>query len=293
MKLFTPVILLLIITGSPALSQTITPKLKFEQGQKFGITMETKNTITQQAMGQSIDFKVDATGTHSYTVTNATDDNTTLHHEVKKVNFSFDGMGQKRSFDSESEKDMKGPFGKPIKEMKEKPYDMVIDTTGIVLMAFPDKIKASETDSRMAIITNMLKEVMDIVQPPQKGGSSFFKVLPGKAVAIGDTWKESHENESGSSTTNYTLAAITDSTIIVDFTGTSSTVTKAEMMGNETTTTMNTKSSGKIVLDKSSQLVKEKTISMEGTGNTETSFGTLPVTSKTEVKIMVDKNSKE
>lgn len=289
MKLLNIIIFLLVINNSPALSQSVAGKLKFEQGQKFGITMETKNTITQQAMGQSIDFKVNATGVHSYAVTNATDDNTTLHHEVKKINFSFDGMGQKRSFDSDSEKDMNGPFGKPIKDMKEKPYDMVIDPTGLVLMAFPDKIKTSETDSRMAIITNMLKELLDIVQPPQKGDFSFFKVLPEKEVTIGDTWTENRENENGSSTTNYTLATITDSTIVVDFTGTSTTVSKAEMMGNETTTTMNTKSSGKIVLNKATQLVQEKTISMDGTGNTETSFGTLPVTSKTEVKITVDK----
>ena len=289
MKLFSLIIFSLLISSSPALSQNITARLKFDQGQKFGIKMETKNTITQQAMGQSIDFNVDATGIHSYTVTNATNDNTTLHHEVKKINFSFDGMGQKRTFDSESEKDMKGPFGKPIKEMKEKAYDMVIDTTGIVLMTFPDKIKPSETDSRMAIITNMLKEVLDIVQPPKKGGFSFFKVLPDTAMAIGDSWKESLENESGSSTTNYTLTAITDSTILVDFTSTSTTVTKAEMMGSETTTTMNTKSAGKIVLDRPTQMVREKTIKMDGTGSAETSFGTLPVTSKTEVKITVEK----
>ncbi|MBK8310289.1 MAG: hypothetical protein IPL04_04665 [Chitinophagaceae bacterium] len=66
--------------------------------------MKTNSTISQQAMGQSIDFKVDASANHSYAATNATDDNTTLRHEVQKINFAFDGMGQKQKFDSDNEK---------------------------------------------------------------------------------------------------------------------------------------------------------------------------------------------
>ena len=48
----------------------------------------------------------------------------------------------------------------------------------------------------------------------------------------------------------YTISDINDSTIVVDFAANSVTVTKAEMMGTETTTTMNNKSTGKIILDK-------------------------------------------
>jgi Family of unknown function (DUF6263) len=262
-------------------------KLKFDQGQVVEITMDVKTTIAQQAMGQAIDFNVNAKGVHSFKVTNATDDNTTLHHEVKKIGFSFDGMGQKRTFDSDEEKDINGPFGKTIKEIKEKPYDIIIDPNGKVLMAFPEKIAIAESDSRMALINNMLKEVLDIVQPPQKGNGSFFKVLPEKESAKGDTWTESYETATGKYNTAYSIAEINDTTIIVDFVGNAVTVTKAEMMGNETTTTMNTKSTGKVIVDKVTGIIREKTINADGTGNTETSFGTLPVTSKTTTVIQV------
>ncbi len=268
-----------------AYSQTTPVKLKFVQGQRLAITMDTKTTITQEAMGQTIDFNVNATGVHTFTATNVTGDNTTLHHEVKKIMFSFDGMGQKTSFNSDNDKDMKGPMGKPVTEMKEKPYDMVIDTIGTVMMAFPEKIEIGVTDSRMAMISNLMKEVLDIVQPPLKGNGSFFKILPGKELSKGDVWTDSSKHDASKINLAYSVAGITDSTVLIDFAGSSVSVTKAEMMGNETTTTLNNTSTGKIILDKATGIIKEKITNIVSTGNTETSFGTLPVTAKSTITI--------
>lgn len=274
------------ISGQTSLSGNY---LRFEQGQVIEISVDNKMTITQQAMGQAIDFTVNSTGTHTYTVTNATDDNTTLHHEVNKISFVFDGMGQKRTFSSDSEKDMKGMFGSNIQPYLEKKYDMIIDTAGNVLMAFPEKIEIKEADTRLAIVTNLLKETLDIVQPPLKGNGSFFKVLPGKEVAVGDTWNESLNGETLKSKNKYTISTITDTTIVVDIEGTSTSITKAEMMGNESTTTMNNKYTGKIIVDRSTRLIKEKQLTTEGTGTAETSFGSIPVTSKSSSVIQVKK----
>ena len=109
---------------------------------------------------------------------------------------SFDGMGQKQSFDSDKPKDMNGQFGKPIKEMLEKKYDMIIDPFGKVLMVMPESFTASGNDSRMAVITNMMKEVVDVVQPPGKGKASFFNVIPEKdgGLNVGDAWTSAVSN---------------------------------------------------------------------------------------------------
>jgi len=133
----------------------------------------------------------------------------------------------------------------------------------------------------------MLKDVLDIVQPPQKGKASFFKVLPDGETAKGGTWAESNLTENGKFDAAYTVSDITDSTIVVDFVSTSLTITKGEMMGGEITTRMTNKSTGKIILDKVTGIMKEKTTATESAGNTESSFGTLPVTSKTTITITV------
>lgn len=287
MKKKTIVFLSFLIASTFTFAQTVSGKLKFEQGQVLAIELKTKSTISQQAMGQTIDFTVDATANHSYTATNATDDNTTLRHEVQKINFAFDGMGQKQKFDSDNEKDLKGPFGKPVKDMLEKKYDMIIDPSGNVKMAFPEKITLAEGDSRMAIITNMLKGVIDLVQPPQKGKPSFFYALLDTVSSVGSTWKTTAIENGGNSETEFKIAEINDTTIVIDFTENSNSETKAEMMGNPTTTRLKNKSTGKIILDRATNIIQEKNFITESTGSTETSFGDLPVTSKTTTTIVV------
>nr|MBP8244243.1 hypothetical protein [Chitinophagaceae bacterium] len=264
--------------------------LLFEQGKEYEITLQVKNTVSQQAMGQAIDFTVDATGKHVYKVTNATADNSTLNHTVKQVAFSFDGMGQQRSFDSRNEKDLNGQFGKPIQELLEKKFDMVINPTGTVLLVMPEKVTLTNTDPRVAIISNMMKEVFELVQPPAKGAASFFKVLPDTVTGKGQTWTRSTSNESGRYDAAYRLADINDSTIVVDFATNSSSISKAEFMGNPTTTNMTNKSTGKIILDRTTGIIKEKTEITDSQGSTESSFGNLPVTAKTTTTITVRKS---
>jgi hypothetical protein len=293
MKRFLTFLFFLLFTITVSFGQYVSGKLKLEQGQILDITMQVKTSVIQQAGDQSIDFNVDATGNHSYKVTNTTEDNSTLHHQLQRIRFSFEGMGPKRSFDSNEEKDMNGPFSKPMKEMLEKTYDIIIDSNGITLMALPEKIQFAEMDNQMAIITSLLKDVIDLVQPPQKGKSSFFKVLPDTATGKGGTWTESYENENGKFNAAYALSDITDSTIVVDFAASSVTITKATMMGTETTTTMNNKSTGKIILDKMSGIIREKAMNTESNGTTESAFGNLPVTSKTTTTIMVKPVNKE
>ncbi len=276
-----------VLTSIASYSQNASSRLKFNQAQVFNIEVNMKSTIAQQAMGQSIDFVIDSKATHDFKVTNSTEDNTTLHHEVKKISFAFDGMGQKVNFDSEKEKDLNGQFGKPMKDMLNKKYDIIIDTGGKVLMAMPEKFVVTEMDGRMAIINSMLKDIMDLVQPPQKGKPSFFQLLPSSEIKKADTWTTTALAHGGKVDAAFKIADINDSTIIVDFVENSVTIAKANMMGSETTTTMNNKSTGKIILDRTTGIMKEKTFSTDSHGNTEASFGTMPVTSKTTTTIKV------
>jgi hypothetical protein len=280
-------LLVTLFTGSIAFSQTIHSPLQFLQGQTFGVNLKIKTSISQQAMGQAIDFKVDATGDHRYAVTNTTEENTTLHHDVTRLRFEFDGMGQKRSFDSDVEKDMNGPFGKYAKDILSKKYDMVIDPQGQTLMVIPDKITLAETDARLAIINTMLKDVVGIVYPPKKEEPGFFQLFPNEPIAVGLAWTRNAKDSAGSINEVYRISEINDSTIVIDYNAESVSITKAEMMGNQTVTTMNNKSAGKILVDPKTRLLLGKNITTESNGSSEAPFGTIPVTSKSEMILTV------
>ena len=273
-------------TGSN--SQNSKNQLKFQQGQSMDVVLNIKTTVSQVVMGQSIDFNVDGTALHNYKVTNATNDNTTLHHSVKRLRFNFDGMGQKFPFDTDQPKDLDGPLGKPFKETLSKTYDMVIDPYGKVLMVQPEKIQAAEMDDRMKLIATLLKDVLDVVHPPQKDQRSFFKILPDQELARGINWTETFENEVGKFSTTYTLSDITDSTILVGLAGSSTTTSKLEIMGGmEIITTMNNKTTGTITIDKATGIIKEQVNSIESNGTAQGMGSETPITSKSTVTIKV------
>jgi hypothetical protein len=58
-------------------------------------------------------------------------------------------------------------------------------------------------------------------------------------------------------------------------------------MGMETSTKMNNAYTGKIIIDKATGIMREKTITTASNGSTEAMGGTMPVTSKTTVIITV------
>jgi hypothetical protein len=158
---------------------------------------------------------------------------------------------------------------------------------GKVLLVKPETIDTTKVDDKLAIVTNMLKDLIDVVQPAGKGKASFFKVLPENPADTGYSWTDSSTTATGRSVTSYTIATIGDSTVQVNFTGNSQTISKAVLMGNETTTNMNNKNTGKIIIDKKSGIIREKTTTIESNGSTEVMGGKLPVTSKTTVVITV------
>lgn len=283
----TIVIFSLLFISIAAISQKVSGKLRFEKGQSIEVSMEVKNMTAQQAMGHAIDFDAEGSAIQLYKVTSASNDNTSLHQQAQKIAFTFDGMGKKHFFDSRNQKDLDGEFGKPMKELLGKTYDMVIDPTGKVLKVQPEKITTVKLEGPMMQIGSMLKDLLDIMLPPKKDAASFFKVLPKNEVGKGESWADSSENINGKFNTTYTLTDITDSTIMIDFTGNSVTKRKAEMMGNESITTMNNKTAGKIILDKLSGIIREKTSTIESNGSTVVMGNTVPVTSKTTILIKV------
>lgn len=269
-------------------AQKITGRLRFEQNKTLTIKMDMKTTIAQQAGGQAIDFTVTGSAIHSFKATNTTDDNTTLHHELQRIAFDFDGMGQKVSYDPDNKK-KHGMFGQQFNELLEKKYDVIIDPAGKTLRAIPEKIELTKQDERMVIITNMLKDLTGVVYPPAKGSASFFSVLPGYEVGIGDSWTETLNTDSVKSTTVSTLSSLTDSTVIVSFKTNATVDMRSQMMGMEAATHLTNVITGTITLDRQTGIIREKTSVTDSHGSTEVMGTTLPLTGKTTITIRVEK----
>ncbi|WP_276502836.1 DUF6263 family protein [Terrimonas pollutisoli] len=279
--------LFLLVSGTVTYAQSVQGKLQFTEGQKLTIQIDLKTVVTQQAMGKAIDFSSEGSAVHSYKVSAASDNSTTLLHENEKLNFDFEGMGQKHSFNSENPDDTASQFGEYVKNILGKKYELTIDGTGIVLQAKPVKIEVVNPDEKTTMVAGMIKDITAMTYPPRKGDPSFFKVLPAKEISRGESWTDSIKTETGNLKTTYTLSDITDSTIVVTFTSTGSSTSKTMMMGREAVTTMNNNSSGNIVIEGATGILIRKTITTESNGTMEAMGGTMPVTSRSSITIQV------
>lgn len=238
-------------------------------------------------MNNAISFEVDGGALFNYKVLEIDGAKTTLQHQAQSINFRFNGMGQKHSFNSNDSSDLAGPFGDDIKNILSKKYEMTIDNTGRVISIDPRESNKIIADERTAIVLNMIKDISDMANPPQEGQASFFKIFPYRSVAIGESWADSSQNINGSVKTVYTLSGLTDSTLIVDFKNYSTIISRTTLMGNETTTTLNGTGTGKVFIDKDTGIMKEK-YSITETGGTVEAMGvTTPVNSKTTIVVRI------
>ena len=280
--------LLPIFITMGANAQTVSGKLYFSPDQDLYVRMEVKTTVSQQVMGKAISFEVDGLGLYNFHVLDTTGARPQLEHSPQRISFEFQGMGQKHSFDSDDSTDMAGRYGSSIRNILARKFKVVMNEYGTVLMTSPGKIDLVKTDDRLAIILSMIEDIPDMVYPPSEGEKSFFSVLPGKEVTIGESWSDSTVNIRGKIKNVYTLNAVTDSIIIVEVKTNTVTADKAIIMGSETVTTLNSTGTGKIIIDKKTGLLKEKKIITESSGTMQAMGGSTPVTSKSYLSIYVN-----
>ncbi len=269
-------------------AQKVTGKLNFQPGQVLNITTKTTTINVFNAMGRDIEIKADIVVDHQYKVTNTTEENHTLGHEINRIRLNSEGITGDLSIDSDSEKDLKGRFGEPIKEMKSMKYNMVIDPSGNTILAMSDGSNPAKKSSSSDALAQFTGELMDVIRVPKAGEASFFKVLPSTPVSLGDGWTTTHEYNGTKTEEAYSIAEITDDIILLNYLANSTTSTVQQAMGTEFTINVKNKIEGKIKVDRKTGIVKEKITKKISTGSSSSSFGEFPVNSTSETIMTIN-----
>lgn len=240
--------------------QSTSNKLNFHKGQVLEVTTQVNRNSTQEFMGQSMESSVSSSFTNIYTIADASTNGANINAGVKRIKFEMNMMGQNQSFDSDNKDDMKDDIGKMISNTLNEKYTMQIDPTGKVVMVKQDSSKQrSRREEQAAGMMGMVLGKVGSINPPKTGDATIFKILPDQAIKKGETWNEESKDENGTRKANYTLTEITDKEILIDFKEEGTLSTKQEMMGQEASIDVNSKSYGKIVLDKATGILKQKT----------------------------------
>jgi hypothetical protein len=202
------------------------------------------------------------------------------------MKFVFEGMGQKKSFDSNNEGDMNGPFGPYIKDLMDKKYDFELDSLNRIKQFSAFNTPSPKPDDKLVTITDMLKPLMEFTQPPSSG-PGLFSVIKGSPISPGLKWSEGIESKTEKSSDTYIITAVTDSIILVDLNISGACNSSSEMMGHITKTNENKVGTGKIIYDRKTGLIREKTETIDSNGTTEAMGGTVPINGKISITILV------
>jgi len=269
-------------------AQNVTNKLAFKKGQKLEVTTQVASVATQELMGQTMDINVAATLNHSYDVEDVTPSGAVIEHKVKRLQLSFDGMGQSEKFDSENEADMKGELGKGAEKSIKNKYTMTVDGNGNVVTVKADDDNPNTPGGSDDMMSQMLSQLSLGLDMPKAGDATPFKILPASGTfAKGFTWTDSLNKNGEKGFTKYTITDVTNNEILIDLSGQVTSSKEQEAQGMQMTVNMDSKLAGKITLDRQSGLLKQRAVTTEGSGSVEVAGQSIPVTNKVTVTTSV------
>jgi len=286
MRLLASLVLMLLSFFAQA--QKVAGKIVFQPGQVLTVNMKSSTTNLVSAMGQELEMKTEVIADHQFKVTNTTDENHTLSHEINRVRFNSDGMGNTMSFDSQSEKDLNGQLGAPVKDLLSKKYNLVIDASGNTLMAMNEGASTGKAGAEAGMLAQFVSGLTELTQAPKQGEASFFKVLPATEVGVGDAWTNTIDRNGTKIEEAYSIAEINENIITLNYLSNSNSTTVQENMGMEVTITMKNKSEGKIKVDRKSGILKEKIITTTATGTVASGYGDFPINATTNSVITIN-----
>jgi len=259
-----------------AFGQKVSNKLQFTKGQKLEVVSEMQNTVSIDMMGQAIDTKVDMVVTRTLDVENVQNGAATIEHKVKRMQMNVESpMAGSQKFDSDNEKDMKGEGGKAAEKALKNKYTMTVDASGKIT-----SVKADDDNPNKAPAAGndmMVPPGTEGFNLPKEGDISEFRILPEKEVGKGESW----EDNSATMKKKYTVSDITDSEIIVDFTTEGNSEMKQEANGMEIVMKTKDKSTGKIVVDRKTGIMKQRTETIDAEGTMDVMGQSAPLKTKT------------
>jgi hypothetical protein len=253
-----------LISAVATFGQKVTNKLSFTKGQKLSV-VTNMNVSAESMMGPSSGT---ITMADTYTVNDATANAFTLVKVPKQVKMNFTLGSQQLKVDSDNPQDLNGMLGQPVKDIMNQKPEFTIDATGKIVAVKKDEKKKTDAAANAGMMGMMLPGMDMASALPEEGNPSIFQVLPNREVGIGDTWTDSLNVEGNKNVTVYTVKNITDKDVTLDFKGEGTTLTSREAMGMKVDVNANSRSTGSIVLDKATGIIRQKTT----TNTTETTM---------------------
>jgi len=267
--------LLAVFSTTLIFSQTIKPsdKIVLATGQK--ITVQS-NISLEASLSPGMDLTSTSATENALEVKNRSDKNYTISSTTTKLKVDMNMMGQATNYDSEKKEVPGTDIEKALAEKLNKPVDIVIDnTSGTAITEMKTDKKNDEDDGDP--LGNMLSMFAD--NSDDAVVTSAFELVP-RGKNVGDTWSDSAISKEIKTIRTYTLKSITGTEALIQLDALTNALNKIELQGMEIEFKSETKTTGEIITDVSTGLVKKKTTESNITGSFQLMGQEMPISAK-------------
>jgi hypothetical protein len=267
---FGCLVLALLIT----ISSKAQNKLALNKGQKLQITQQVKSKISMEMMGNSMEILSDVNMLQDVEVKEKSDSGYAVATTITKMKMATSAMGQDMNYDSEKKEDQDTEIGKVMQKKVNAVTESQINeggtTTSVKKAAIADEEEGG--DNPMGMMQSMAGANKD-----EGGAAEAFMVMP-SGKNVGDSWSDSTNSDGIKVNKTYTVKEVKGNESTITLKGTQSISKTIQNQGMEVNVAMETKLSGEITIDTVTGIVKQKTITVEGTGTSEVMGQSIPIT---------------
>ncbi|MBY0480491.1 MAG: hypothetical protein K2Q21_03975 [Chitinophagaceae bacterium] len=245
-------------------------RISVTAGQKIQQTTNQNSTIVQTVQGNEMEITSNVKLAVDLEVKKSSP-NIELSNTVTRLQLHTEAMGNSTDFDSDKQEDKDGQIGQMLKGVIGKPFEVSMSVDGIVFKSDKDK---SEKEAASNIlggnIDDVAKESFLAIPASIKVGDSL--------VVVGDI-----TDKDNSKTITYSVESITGNDAVLTFKGSETSKKTKSMQNMEAVVTSTSTSSGTVIVDTKSGLIKEKKSTIEAKGTTEVMGQSIPFSLKQTV----------
>ena len=267
-------------------AQTVTRKVGLAKGQQLEEQSHVQVNMTQEAMGQSIEIKVEGDITNLVEIRNAVATNFEVANTVKKILMSMNGMGQDVKFDSDKKEYMDGQLGQAFKGKIGVPREFTVNKEGVITAV---KNKSDTTEEQGGMMGGMMSGAF--ASGMEKEGAAFNSLanIPVMGVKVGQSWNDSTTDENGKAFTTYTLKEVNGGNGLVTLSGNVAISREIEQQGMTVQMEMTGTTIGEYTFDVSTGIIKTRKATTKSSGTIEVAGQSMPVSIQTDVQSTVKK----
>jgi len=282
-KLIFPAALLFAVN---IFAQSYKPLVKLASGKKYVVAINTKGSMSQEVMGQTMDIPMDVTINSLLEVKAAADAGYQLSTLNNRLQLSMSMMGQDISYNSDKKEDRSGQLGAALEDMLDKPTTFSINNYGKIdagSIVKPAGV-SKEAAGNNPILGMMNMGDADIISP------AVDLFTTDNEIKVGDSFTDSSTSANGKDkkSMTYTLAEIKDGAAKFTVNGTSMLTKDMEMQGMQTTSISNSKITGEMWVNTVTGLLAKKVLTTAITGSVEVAGMSIPVSGSNTTTITVN-----